>query len=365
MTKNTKPKLYVVPSELYLVRMSRRFSCYVVMCLISACTVFCAQPARATNNIFAVLNPLSTNLFQEMVSIETNGVLCESNTIFGIMGGMYGGTFLDGTFYAIELENFTFDDYLVAIPHVANPFIIRTRIGTGPTAFTNVESLAACDGTLYATAFDFPSHITTLFTINTNTGIGTAVGQGSFDAYIVGMAYDPLNQVLYGAGKPFGASDAMLYRINKNTGDTTPVGNLGVTLESLTWHEELGLIGAFDSLYRVNPQTGLATALGTADYTHNNPGSFNGIYALGALLPDVLPSPVITSISILTNDVALTWTSVSGTDYGVQTSPVSPVPGWGLIPGSTQTAGAPTTTYTHVNGAIFTQLFYRVTTIEP
>jgi hypothetical protein len=272
MTKNTNPKLYVAPSELYPARMNRRFSCYVVMCLFSACTVFCAQPARATNNVFAVLNPLSTNLFQELVSIETNGVLCESNTIFGVMGGMYGGTFLADTFYAIELENFTLDNYLVTIPHVPNPPIFRSRVGATPTAFVNVESLAACDGTLFATAFNFATHITTLFTVNTNTGVGTAIGPGSVDAYIVGMTYDPVNQVLYGVGKPFGSSPAMLYTINKNTGATTPFGNLGVTLECLTWHEELGLIGAFDTLYRVNTQTGAATPLGTAGLYSQQPG---------------------------------------------------------------------------------------------
>jgi hypothetical protein len=86
---------------------------------------------------------------------------------------------------------------------------------------------------------------------------------------------------------------------------------------------------------------------------------------MAALLPDLVPAPVITSMSILTNDVALSWTSVSGTDYGVQTSPASPVLGWGLIPGSTQAAGAPTSSYTHVNGMFYTQLFCRVTTIDP
>ena len=161
--------------------MSRLNSYYALGFLSLACMVFTALPSRAANTIYGIHNRASSGLFQLFLNLETNGAVCASHTLFGINGGLYRATFLDGMFYAIELDNNFVDNYLVKVPHVPDPFIVGGRVSSTPTAFTNVESIVACEGALFATAFDFASHITTLFTVNTNSGLGTAIGPGSFN----------------------------------------------------------------------------------------------------------------------------------------------------------------------------------------
>lgn len=251
------------------------------------CTLFSAVPrARADDDIYAVQSRASTPNFQLFLNLADDGSVAMSGPLFGPTGGVYGLTSLDGTIYAAELDGGGSDEYLATIPH-DSPFGDGDRVSASPIGFPSVESLAAADGMLYATSIDFSAHMTTLITIDPSTGIGSAIGTGDFDVIIVGLAFDPMGDVLYGAGIPFGATGVdtpNLYALDRTTGDTTLVGDMGVELQSLTWDPDLGLIGAFDHLYEIDTATGAATQIGTTDFTDGIPDMFNGIYSLAAIV---------------------------------------------------------------------------------
>ena len=242
-----------------------------------------AMPTQS-DEIFAVQSRVSTPNFQLFLELNNDSSVNSSGPLFGPAGGVYGMTFLDDTAYAIELENGTFDDYLATIPHEGALVGQGSRVSTNAVGFPAVESLANVNGQLYATSLDFPGHETTLITIDETTGIGTAVGTGDRDVMIVGLAFDPASQMLYGAGMPFGdlVDDPNLYSLDVTTGATSLIGNMGQGIQSLAWHEDLGLIGAFDRLYQIDTTSGIATALGTQDFTDGMPGTFNGLYSLAS-----------------------------------------------------------------------------------
>jgi len=201
-----------------------------------------------------------------------------------VLEGIFGLTSLDDTVYAAEIEFSTSDEYLSAIPTSTG---VGARVSSSPIGFPSVEGLAAADGILYGTSIDFPAHKTTLITIDKVSGIGSAVGVGDFDVILVGLAFDPLADILYGAGVPFGDPGTgvltpNLYTVDRTTGDTTLVGDFGVALQSLAWDADLGLIGAFDHLYEIDTITGAASQIGTGDFTNGIPDMFNGLYSLAA-----------------------------------------------------------------------------------
>lgn len=91
------------------------------------------------------------------------------------------------------------------------------------------------------------------------TTIGTLGGGHSS----VGLAYDPLGNVVYGVD----ASTDELLRIDRSTGAASSIGSLGFDLldGGLAWATDTGtLYLSSDSLYEVDTATGAATAIGTA-----------------------------------------------------------------------------------------------------
>lgn len=247
------------------------------------------SPAKADNEIFAVQSRASTPNFQLFLNLADDSTVTTSGPLYGPTGGVYGLTYLDDTIYAAELDSGGSDEYLATIPRDAGSFGQGIRVGGNPIGFPNVESLAAADGVLYGTSIEYTAHRTTLITIDPVSGIGSAVGTGDFDVIIVGLAFNPLTDVLYGAGIPFGSTGIdtpNLYTLDRTTGDTMLVGDMGVELQSLAWDAELGLIGAFDRLYDVDTSSGVASQIGSTDFTDGIPGSFNGIFSLAAVVAD-------------------------------------------------------------------------------
>ena len=346
-----------------------KWSAYWYAMWIAALLAFPIQAVYADNALHAIQNRASTPNFQLILNLDTDGAVASSGSLFGPAGGVYGLTFLDGILYGVELDNSSLsDDFLATIPHEGPLVGQGARVGPAPIGFANVESLAAVKGVLYATSLDFAAHRTSLITINPGTGIGTLVGTGNSDVLIVGLVYDPTNEVLYGAGMPFGGVvTPNLYSINPGTGATTLIASLTVPIQSLAWESTLGLVGAFEKLYHINAQTGAATQLGTADFTDGHPATFNGIYALAALNPMILdPEPArMTSLTISGNDVVLVWGSRAGFNYGVQTTDNLTGNTWMPISGSTQTAAESSATYTHSGAGIESAGFYRIVTTVP
>ncbi len=264
--------------------------------LVSAVALSCLTAASAfgqsSDRIYAtqyrVSSPPPDN-FQLLLNLAGDSSVLSTGPVFGPLLSILGLAFLDGLLHGSEFESAA-NYYLVAFAHEG---IFRgqgARVGAAPIGFPNVEGLAVADGTIYGTSIDFGAHRTTLITIDENTGIGAAVGMPSRNVIIEGLAYDPLNELLYGAGVPFGAGepnavdDNNLYILDMNDAGETLVGDLGTRIEGLAWDQELGLIGSFDRLYSIDDQTGAATPLGPTDFTDGLPGTFNGAWGLASLI---------------------------------------------------------------------------------
>ena len=58
----------------------------------------------------------------------------------------------------------------------------------------------------------------------------------------------------------------------------------------------------------------------------------------------------------------LTWISIAGFDYGVETTDDLSVDNWSLISGSQQLAAGSVSNYTHVGGGGGALRFYRIVT---
>ncbi len=324
----------------------------IAMALCATLKVY-AQPT-----IYGVQIRASTPNFQLFNHINDDSTIANPDSpLFVIAGGIYGATFLNDTFYGVELENGTGNEFLVTIPHEGDA--LGARLSSNQVGFANVEGLANVDGQLMAISVDFGGHITRLISIDHQTGVGTLIGQGTFDVILVGLAYDPVTETLYGAGIPFGGNNnASLYTIDPSTGATTLVGNLGATLQSLSWNASLGLIGSFDHLYQVDAASGQATQIGTTDYTDGlgvGEGIFNGIYALAAI--PTIPPAEIGTVSIISiapnsnNEVVVTWESELGFNYQVEINQSlqpndwsmasDPLPGQSVSMSATLDAGAP------------------------
>jgi len=263
----------------------------------------------------------------------------------------YGAAFKDGIFYGIEFAGGLYR--LVTIPLVS----LHNRVQIGLVGFPAVEALACVEGQLIAANLDTsPPHHTDFISIDSTTGIGTLIGEGSLDVMIVGLAYDPVADVLYGVGMPYATvSGYNLYTINPATGATSLVGNIGHPVQSLTVSPSLGLVGAMGNLISIDPDNGAGTVIGSTDYTLGmgvGPTIYNGLYALASPPPSAAPADfLIFSITRTPGGVVnLEWTSETGYDFQVKHgtslsagafSPVS-----GILPG---TAG--TMTFMHSPGA--------------
>jgi hypothetical protein len=150
------------------------------------------------------------------------------------------------------------------------------RVGTQPVGFENLESLEYVpsdgpSGTLYSVDFDFdPPHQGQLIQIDPNTGVGTAVGSPmASDVYVGGLAYDPVSDLLYALTLGFAGRAPELLTIDRTTGQVgTVVGEIAAPegpLQSLAVDTSVTptrLLAAGTQLYELDPNTGVATAIG-------------------------------------------------------------------------------------------------------
>jgi hypothetical protein len=153
---------------------------------------------------------------------------------------------------------------------------VATLIGSGLGHTVNSLTFSPT-GVLYAAGSD------TLYTVNTTTGVATAVGNGTAGggtAYTSSGDLEFLGGVLYLTSTSGGNDE--LYKINPTTGQATEIGSLGFThvyglAEQggiLYGFVDNGATGAQDIL-KINVSTGLGTVSGTYTLTGTNDG-FNG-----------------------------------------------------------------------------------------
>lgn len=247
------------------------------------------------------------------------------NTLFNDGSGVYGAAIRDGIFYQVELMNNSTQYFFATTATEGNS--TTTRVGQADIGFGDVEGLANVEGQLMGISLDLSGHVSRLISIDHATGLGTLIGQGSFNVILRGLAYDPIAKILYGAGIPWGDGETAvnennLYRINTSIGATSLIGDMSTRLESLAWTANLRLAGAFDHLYKINNTTGAATQIGDGDFTAGlgtSQGSINGIWALAGTvnLDDIeLLSFSITSVSLNSEgQLELIWDSESGLSF--------------------------------------------------
>jgi hypothetical protein len=326
-----------------------------------------AAHAADTARIYAVQSRLATPNFQLFLHLQADTAVASTGPLFGPAGGVYGADFLGDTLYALELANVTFVDYLATIPHEGPLRGQGARVSDQPIGFANVEALAVAEGVIYGASLDFPGHQTTLIKIHRTSGAGTAIGNSSRNVMLTGLAYDPVSKLMYGAAIRFGGAEPTavkeptLFIVNPATGATTPVGPLGVRLESLSWDPALGLVGAYEKLYRVNPETGAATLLGNTDFTDGKPGSGNGLYALAIYVPPLATPPRLTDISVIDGNVTLVWDATPSQAYRVESRLDLASGAWAEISPAIVASGG-SASFTHLGGGNNVRRFYRVKT---
>jgi len=144
---------------------------------------------------------------------------------------------------------------------------VATRIGTG-VGFADVEALAYQPGTNILYAVDDATD--TLITINTTTGIGTAVGTITFSGVLPpaqinpGIRFDSAG-ILYMVTDFEGTSTGTLYQftdISPGTVAASSVGNQGISLYGLAFQGNTPFALGDTQLATVNLGTGLATPVG-------------------------------------------------------------------------------------------------------
>lgn len=291
------------------------------------------------------------------------------SALFNDGSGVYGATILDDVFYQVELMNNSTQYFLATTATEGNA--LSTRVSEADIGFGDVEGLANVEGQLIGISLDFPAHTSKLISIDHDTGLGTLIGEGSFNVIIRGLAYDPIAKILYGAGIPWGdgataVNENNLYTINTETGATSLVGDMGIRLESLAWTVSLGLVGAFDHLYQIDTSTGTATQIGTTDFTDGlgtPQGSINGIWALAGVVnfDDVEVAPFsITSVSLNESKQAIiSWESETGFTFHVECNPSLDGQSW--IKVSESLSGQPLSmSHTVTNPETTDPRFYRV-----
>lgn len=304
---------------------------------ILAGVIACASATRslAQPTIFGVQNRASTPNFQLFNHINDDSTIANPDSpLFTIAGGIYGATLKGGVFYGIELENDTNKEFLVTIP--TNGDALGARVGEDEIGFSDIEGLANVRGQLYAVSLDYTNHVSRLITIDHVTGIGSLVAETAFDIMLVGLAFDPGLGALYGVGIPFGNNNsASLYNINGGNGETRLIGDLGTTIQSLAWSRNIGLVGSFDHLYSIDTSTGIATQIGSTDYTDGlGTGSeiFNGVYALAAVASEELTPVSISSIETNDqNEIVVTWASESRFVYRIEMNDTLEANNWTAV----------------------------------
>ena len=180
-----------------------------------------------------------------------------------------------------------------------NFFDINTGAVTGPLTRTldpltgywwEFPGMEYVGGTLYGTGIRSAGQLSTLATVNPNTGFVTLIGPTGFGP-ISGLAYD--GATMYGVT---GGGTASLVTINLGTGVATLVGFTGIDkLGGLTFgldgqlYAGSAMKSAFGpgNLYTINTANGLATLVG-------NTGMVNGIHGMTTVVP--VPGAVLLGI---------------------------------------------------------------------
>lgn len=167
-----------------------------------------------------------------------------------------------GTLYGVDVAT----NSLVAINESTGQL---TKVGSTGVNFPNAVGLAydPVDNVLYATSNGAAAN---LYTIDTLNGVASQVGP--LGVNMPGLAFQPASSILYGVS---GQTDS-LYSIDASTGETTLIGELGINTSfcGLAYDAASGKLllsdTNSDALYSVDPTIGSASLIGALDFPQLN-----------------------------------------------------------------------------------------------
>ncbi len=140
------------------------------------------------------------------------------------------------------------------VQRIAATAAVTTLAATFGLAFAATTAGAVAANTMYMTDFQSNSGV---YTINTTTGAATKLG----------LAGVQLTDLAFRNSTLFGVSFSTLFKVNPSTGHATAVGALGFNdINSLAVQPSTGTVFAMGNageVVRISPSTGRATKVGT------------------------------------------------------------------------------------------------------
>lgn len=185
---------------------------------------------------------------------------------------------------------YTFDsnaDVITQLSSTTGATVATYSIGIGPVLGQGGLAFQSSTVGFLTSALDPTTlnPVNDLYRFNLSTGTSQLIAHTSDT--LEALAFGP-NNMLYGLGK----LDGNLYVIDPNTGATTLVGNVGVSIGSPTGGLTFGPDGTLyatldDTLYTLNTSTGAATAVGMADSTsYTGFSSISGLAFVASAVPE-------------------------------------------------------------------------------
>jgi len=148
------------------------------------------------------------------------------------------------------------------------PALVGAIVGTNNAAFNGLEYV---DSTLYGTWVPSPCEPSTLATLNPLTGGFVNIGPTNTGRPMSGLAYDTVNNIMYGVDGCGNLGDSNLWTVDLGTGNAVLVGDTGQRLGSLEFGPDGKLYAGGDrvnggDLYEISTVNGLASLVTSSGF---------------------------------------------------------------------------------------------------
>src|SRR5689334_550984 len=172
---------------------------------------------------------------------------------------------------------------------------------TGPSLSELLEGRVLLSTTIYAS--DSGGN---LLTIDASTGKLTTIGHMSAEMLDIALSHD---------GQLFGIDGTTLYRIDKQTAASSPVGALGASATALGFADDGTLYAGGDALWTVSPSTGATTLFNPGQFAWMGDIAFDNNGTLFLSRVNDYIDAVDRTTGLVTNRGFIEYPSVSGLAY--------------------------------------------------